>query len=478
MRVTLRPEQVDNFKLLTDVFFVPSSASTSSQLEDRKPLQNLPDIRAKDIASIFGLANFFATVMKQGRTHMMSGWQILSAANCYSHWLKGNRRFNPIINKHITDRLVGDIAWWRQNALRLSRKIHYFPSIGKSCIWEPRLVNNWGILSQDFLRQNADTFVVITSDASSRGYGWKQGESQGAGHWSSNEDNLHINVKELKAARIALFKTIASQNLAGKIVLFLLDNTTAISCIASGITGNGQLAHETSKIFDMADKADCDFSAIHIKGEDNVNTDLLSRTELLLVEASKDMFPEKHINKAWFKKIQDAAPSALPVVDMMASDSGWNALTHVFFSPSRSAFNRQLTSKIPINMLKAEPDSSPDFPTKRTAEGEFADALDLLSFWFPPDDMAVAVLKYIRVRSAERKTQGKQTSALVLIRSRNSKALENALKRAETLLTIPRGARPFLEQQGSSLSRMPPTHSDYILFKLSEHLDDDKVRLS
>ena len=108
MLVTLRPEQVQEFiDKIDDVFplkYLYSNhegyqirAPSDPEFSDRaryskkpkqfvtrqiiQPIMN--DIRAKDIASIFGLANFFATVMRQGRPRLMSGWTILAKAGCY-----------------------------------------------------------------------------------------------------------------------------------------------------------------------------------------------------------------------------------------------------------------------------------------------------------------------------------------------------------------------------------------------------------
>ena len=110
----------------------------------------------------------------------------------------------------ITD-VINDLNWWLRaldpnNPVQMSRKILYFEKLGRSCLWEPRIINNWNVLSQEFLSapENKDRFTVITSDASSRGYGWKAGEKEGSGHWSTWERKRHINLLETKGLRIAI----------------------------------------------------------------------------------------------------------------------------------------------------------------------------------------------------------------------------------------------------------------------------------
>ncbi|KAG6933741.1 hypothetical protein G0U57_018529, partial [Chelydra serpentina] len=66
----------------------------------------------------------------------------------------------------------------------------------------------------------------LVSDASDVCWGAHVGNSQTQGLWSATELPLHINVKELRAVRLAC--VVFSSQLSGKTIRVLIDNTAAM----------------------------------------------------------------------------------------------------------------------------------------------------------------------------------------------------------------------------------------------------------
>ena len=118
--------------------------------------------------------------------------------------------------------------------------------------------------------------MVITTDASKRGWGAVHQSLQTNGRWSQKESLQHINYLELKASFLAL-KTF----LKGKsrvTVSLQLDNTTAIAYINNkGGTRSPQLMTLALEMWDWCQTRDIFVIASHIPGRDNVSADKESR---------------------------------------------------------------------------------------------------------------------------------------------------------------------------------------------------------
>ena len=118
--------------------------------------------------------------------------------------------------------------------------------------------------------------MIITTDASKKGWGAVYQSLQTNGRWSQTESLQHINYLELKAAFLAL-KTFLKDK-SRVTVSLQLDNTTAIAYINNkGGTRSSQLMTLALEMWDWCQTRDIFVIASHIPGRDNVSADKESR---------------------------------------------------------------------------------------------------------------------------------------------------------------------------------------------------------
>ena len=118
--------------------------------------------------------------------------------------------------------------------------------------------------------------MIITTDASKKGWGAVHQSLQTNGRWSQKESLQHINYLELKAAFLALKAFLKGKSHVT--VSLQLDNTTAISYINNkGGTRSPQLMTLALEMWDWCQARDILVIASHIPGRDNVSADKESR---------------------------------------------------------------------------------------------------------------------------------------------------------------------------------------------------------
>ena len=162
----------------------------------------------------------------------------------------------------IPDEGINDISWWGNNILQ-----------------------SYGPISRN------NPTVVITTDASSYGWGAVVGAHATGGHFTSSECSSHINVLELKAALFGI-QSLCEQ-VTNSHILIKIDNTSAIAAINKmGSTKSIPMDEEAHKIWEWAIKRNNWISATHIPGILNIEADKESRecetrTEWML---NKDVF--------------------------------------------------------------------------------------------------------------------------------------------------------------------------------------------
>ena len=121
--------------------------------------------------------------------------------------------------------------------------------------------------------------MTIESDASNTGWRACWNNQMSGGHWSFKKSQLHINVKELLAAFLAL-QTFAG-NKKEIHVLLKLENMTAVYYInRMGGTHSKKLMEVTSQIWDWSLDRKIILTAKHLPGVQNVDADQESRSEL------------------------------------------------------------------------------------------------------------------------------------------------------------------------------------------------------
>ena len=117
---------------------------------------------------------------------------------------------------------------------------------------------------------------VIFCDASLQGWGACYGEERTGGRWSLAEENLHINVLEIKAVEFGL-KSLCS-HLSSCGIKIMSDNTTAIAYInKGGGTKSGECNEVTLDIWEWCATKNIWPLACHVPGVENVQADYESR---------------------------------------------------------------------------------------------------------------------------------------------------------------------------------------------------------
>ena len=118
--------------------------------------------------------------------------------------------------------------------------------------------------------------LLITTDASMKGWGAVHQSFKTNGKWSEQESLQHINYLELKAAFLALKSFLKGRS--HLTVSLRLDNTTAIAYINNkGGTRSPQLLTLALELWDWCQARDIFVIATHVPGRDNVSADMESR---------------------------------------------------------------------------------------------------------------------------------------------------------------------------------------------------------
>ena len=120
--------------------------------------------------------------------------------------------------------------------------------------------------------------MIITNDASKKGWGVVHHSLQTNGTWSQKESLQHINNLELKASFFG-FENLSQRQVSRNRISIQLDNTTAIAYINNkGGTRAPQLMTLALELWDWCQTIrDIFVIASHIPGRDNVSADKESR---------------------------------------------------------------------------------------------------------------------------------------------------------------------------------------------------------
>ncbi|XP_063809669.1 uncharacterized protein LOC135026146 [Pseudophryne corroboree] len=192
---------------------------------------------------------------------------------------------------------------WSVSHLQIQQKISLSPRARVSLLW-------W-LQSAHLLegrRFGIQDWVLVTTDASLRGWGAVTQGRNFQGIWSSQEACLHINVLELRAIYNGLRQ---AENLLRDLpVLIQSDNVTAVAHVnRQGGTRSRVAMAEATRILCWAESHVSALSAVFIPGVDNWEADFLSRHDLHPGKwgLHQEVFAE--ITSRW----------GLPQIDMMAS---------------------------------------------------------------------------------------------------------------------------------------------------------------
>ncbi len=242
--------------------------------------------------------------------------------------LKPNRNFNRII--FLPAECFHEIKWWCSEGLDSFKAISH---------------------------GNPD--LIIQTDASGTGWGALIVNTKEAtqGRWSENEQNLHINVLELKAVLLGI--TALCNNFTKCHIQIQIDNMTAVTYINNMGGTHSLMCNEVAKeIIMWAKDKQIWISACHIAGDSNGAADDLSRKFNDNIEWM--------LNKALFEKV--CLRFGCPDIDLFAS-----------------RINHQLPKYCSLF-----PDSN------AVAIDAFAHKWDLFVYAFPPFNLIPRVLRKLR----------------------------------------------------------------------------------
>lgn len=150
--------------------------------------------------------------------------------------------------------------------------------------------------------------IVITSDASNKGWGAVCGRKQTGGQWTVLEKALHINVKELTAAWFGLL-CFASEA-RNCTILLEMDNTAAVAYVRNFAGTRSKKLRELAKLmWHWALERNVWLEAIHRAGKDNTVADGLSRN----FSSNREWSLEESVVRELFRRWGQ------PSVDLFAS---------------------------------------------------------------------------------------------------------------------------------------------------------------
>ena len=216
-----------------------------------------------------------------------------------------------------------------QGALEISSTTGQPPSLDRSHLCTPRLVQNPANVMKGSDLHPKDHSIQLFTDASNEGWGAHLEQSSTQGLWSPQEKGLHINVLELKAVFLALrhFKDQCQD----QTVLVATDNSTVVAYInKQGGTHSAEMCALLWRIMTWCHHSHITLKARHIPGCLNVMADLLSRSnQVQSTEWSLHPQVFKQISQKWFT----------PHVDLFATHLNYKLPLYVSPIPDPKAWD-------------------------------------------------------------------------------------------------------------------------------------------
>ena len=212
------------------------------------------------------------------------------------------------------------------NSLRESHNYKRKICLSNQCISELNWWLNEGLFSSKKISHGNPDFV-LQSDSS--GYGWGalllNNSSKTQGHWSSTEQQLHINVLELQASFLGL-KALCGE-LSDCHIQLQLDNTTAV-CYINNMGGtHSKLCNSIAReLITWSKERGIWVSATHVAGSLN-SADVLSRV------FNDDI--EWKLNERLFSQVCEVF--GIPEVDLFASRINHQVKSYFSYYPDSNA---------------------------------------------------------------------------------------------------------------------------------------------
>jgi hypothetical protein len=290
----------------------------------RTELPAFTTIDRHELAELVGKLQFTAKVVDGGQAHLSKlyegrDWFAVGT----DRWLTMKQQWRTGIQVRLTADMIEELHWWREALLSDPRRRYY-------CTGSPETTGFWEgktATPQEELVHCARTsegIRVCRTDASGYGGGAEDGDesflfqyppSECAPHRSSNWRELNTVLRT-----VIHFK----EKWRGQRVLIMCDNS--VSC--SIVRRQGSQATELNALYKQlrveCQAADIDLALRHIKGEDNVLADALSRY-IRGIDKSDWLY-----SPAEFKWVTSRIGST-PTVDAFADPMGHNSLCPRFY---------------------------------------------------------------------------------------------------------------------------------------------------
>ena len=207
-------------------------------------------------------------------------------------------RGNFNVTMRISQKGKSDISWWLANIDKSGRSIDF-----------------------------TDPDLVLFTDASEQGWGACVGDNQVGGRWTSDEEQQHINVFELKAIYYALRSFCKEDKMHIKV---MTDNTTALAYVKHmGGVRSIECNEQAQLIWNWIENHGDWLTIAHIPGKENVVADYKSRHFSDNVEWS---LADKYFNKI-------CTVFGEPNIDLFASRLNKKIEKYVSFQPDPFAYN-------------------------------------------------------------------------------------------------------------------------------------------
>lgn len=231
------------------------------------------NVTARDFLHLLGLCASCILLIPHARLHMRP-----IQIHLLSFWRPSSQSLN--VQVPVTAHLKSHLRWWLDTA-------H---------ITQGKSLEHW------------KTTIVMTTDASNKGYGGHVNGQMFQGTWSEKEKNLHINCLEMEAVIKCLVHFL--HLLENQCVLIRCDNSTVVQYInKQGGTRSVQTCYLAWKLWQIAIKHNVQLKAAHVAGHLNVLADNLSRVRIRATEWSLN---DQMVQKIFLNWGQ-------PMIDLFAS---------------------------------------------------------------------------------------------------------------------------------------------------------------
>ena len=316
-------------------------------------LIELPPVRT--VTQITGLLNWSLFVILKGQVHLRCFYREIVKTGVLPLWQKGFRNANPIILS--IDGFMEELQWWEDIIrTRPFLQIHTTER-GTPFVWTRDFIRG----NQQVVDELAENLLVLTTDASSLGWGATINDRSFQGAWPADIAVRSSNFRELRT--VLEWAQGHAHSFPNAFILLRTDNSCTVHYINKGTGRFPELAQIAERCEQVLRPYNIVMIAEHIKGVHNIAADALSR--FFDTSGPDDPFPHKCLTSQIWNAIQ-ARFQVTFQMEAFTDPSGHSARVPFRFSENNSIF------QVLPSIWK-----------------------DLVSWWNPPGNLRFACLKHI-----------------------------------------------------------------------------------